>query len=93
MLNEFDDDIINRLSCAVEDDVIYYDKDSKIYRIVEYCLSNDTKKGKELKELLFNLLEKYTKLLEEINLKKEKLISTSNVELEVFVKSYWKPYN
>ena len=92
LLNEFDEHTINRLSYAVEEEHLYYNKQDKIYRIVEYCLSKRNKKGRELKKFLLNLLEKYTKIFDDFNSKKEKLISGSYSELENYIQAYWKPF-
>lgn len=93
VLNEFDDWLINRISFAVEEDALYIDKETRIYRIIDFCLSNDCKKSKDLQKILFDLSEKYLKLLEEFNLKKDKTIDSARDLLDDFINSYWKPYN
>ena len=67
ILNEFDNRLIDRLSYAVEEDALYIDRASKIFRIVEFCLSNDSKKSRDLKKILFDLGEKYIKLVRRLH--------------------------
>jgi len=89
ILNEFDNRLINKISCVVEEDFLHYDKETKIYRIIEYCLSNDSKKSKDLQEILFAYAEKYTNLLEEFNAKKDQMLNGATESLEVFIKANW----
>ena len=90
ILNEFDNSLINKISYVIEEDVLYYDRSTKTHRIIEYCLSNDSKKSKDLQEILFTYAEKYTNLLEEFNAKKDQMFTTSRNLLEDYIKSNWK---
>ena len=90
ILNEFDNRLIDRLSYAVEEDALYIDRASKTFRIVEFCLSNDSKKSRDLEKILFDLGEKHIKLLEDFNHKKDQMFTTSRNVLEDYIKSNWK---
>lgn len=89
ILNEFSDMLISKISYVVEEDVLYCDRLTKTHRIIEYCLSNDSKKCKDLQEILLAYAEKYTNLLEEFNAKKDQMLNSATELLEVFIKANW----